>query len=298
MVKEPGIYKNVPYPEYKTWECLSTHGVSNMLRSALHYHVMVVNDRPPTDSMILGQLVDAMLLENGRLDDFFIQPETYLSVDKKGVEEVKAWTLRSNTCKMVYQQALGEGKTPVTTEQIAKAQIMVDEVKKHPMATELLSDCETQVSYVWDQDVIGANGLPTGKKCRMKGRMDAVKEGHVIDLKTTWNASPASFGYEIHKYKYYIQLAVYSECYTQFNQGIIPGAYIIAVENELPHCVVAYQLGVDSLATGKALWNEAMLRYVECQESGIWPGYSNTIEEIDIPRYAIDRALNEGVFNV
>jgi len=283
MEIKPGIYENVPFEEYLKWDCFSKSMVKGMLRSGMHLKYYTDN---PIDSeyIRLGSLVDSMLLAPEELKSFTTPPLTY--TDSKGNE--KPWTNRSNTCREWANEKKEQSITVVTQEQMDKADAIVEAVRAHRTAGEYIANGKHQVSIVWEDEA-------TGELC--KGRIDNLRDEAIDDLKTTQNASPEAFRRDMGKYLYHVQAAAYSDGWSKASGEPSLPFNFIAVENEPPHGVAVYSLGIDSLMTGRVLWRKALDEYHECKVKDKWPGYSEYLEELDIPAYALINDLPEDIIN-
>ena len=83
------------------------------------------------------------------------------------------------------------------------------------------------------------------------------------------------------KYHYYAQLACYTEAMESLGHPT-PTPYIVLVENERPY-VVSVRVVPRAIEFGRRQlrgWMEQLLR---CEDAGVWGGYSECIEELDLP---------------
>lgn len=290
-----GLYKNVPFEDYEKIDAFNSHLVLPILRSPLHALAYKNKSISESQSIITGKLVDTLICKPDEFEDSFsILPEKY--INSKGKEA--DFTKQSKTCREIYESISKANKTPITKDVFDKAQKIKEAVMNHSAAKNLLDGCDYQVTAIWEQEAVDSLGNPLKEKCLCKSMIDAFKEGAIIDLKTTKDASSKSFSRDILKYGYHIQASFYTDAIAYHNQGAIYPYYIIAVENEEPYGVHVFNLGEDSIATGRVQYNEAMAKYIECKKTGVWYGYPTVIDDVDIPRWAIDRVLNEGVMNV
>ena len=68
---------------------------------------------------------------------------------------------------------------------------------------------------------------------------------------------------------------------------------IIAVETEAPFCVATYVIEPDTLLIGRCIYKKALKKYAECKKLNAWPGYSDFLEPIDVPAWAIKKGLED-----
>jgi len=281
-VPEPGVYKGISLDEYLAWDAFSSHMVGPALRSAKHLKHAMDEEHKPSDPMIIGSLVDAIILEPRAMDRFGVLPAT--APDAKGI--MKPFSTRLNSAKKMIEDMEAEGITPVTLEQMDVARLIGQAIRENEAAARIVAESQKQVSIVWhDED--------TGIPC--KGRLDMVDKESVSDLKTTKNASKSSFSKDIANYGYHIQAAMYVDGWEALNKQRQAFCFITA-ENCRPFGCAVYGLGTESLETGHHLYKVALRRFADYMDTDpqLQNGYSNLVEPIDVPFWEIKRVLEEG----
>jgi len=283
---EPGIYENMSRDDYQKIEAFHFSGIWRLLKSPAHYKYFLDHPEPPSDAMILGNLVDTLLLE----PDFYearyaVLPETY--VDEK-TGEIKKWNLNSGVCKKEKAALETSGKTLIKTDMLITANAMIEQIKQHVEIMRVIEESKKQVCVVWVDTDTGVKG---------KGLIDLLSPEGITDLKKTFDASPKGFSKHINNYLYHVQGAMYSDGVTANSDGIVLPYQFITVEAEPPYCPAIYQLEENSLLTGREIYKHALKIYKDCVENNSWPGYSQFIETINIPAYAINKVLEEGIIN-
>lgn len=130
----------------------------------------------------------------------------------------------------------------------------------------------------------------------MKSRLDGVADGEfkgVIDLKSTRKyANEWDFSGEIQEWGIHIQGAHYTEAALIANlpcDDFLP----IVVENFPPHECCVYKIGHESLVIGMKELVQLREKYFECKRTGIYPGYPDQIDEINLPRWKMKQGENE-----
>jgi len=159
---------------------------------------------------------------------------------------------------------------PDEYEQVAR---MAEAVQNCPDALRVLEGVREK-TILWDAQ---------GRICR--GTPDVDGGSFVTELKTTKDANPRKFQWDSLRFCYHGALAWYQDGLTlQPGRREIPSeAYIVAVESFEPHDVVVYQVPERALEAGRRanrLWFE-MVR--QCEESGQFPGYSQSVVELGFP---------------
>ena len=178
-----------------------------------------------------------------------------------------------------YADYLGfiDGKIVVSPDNYEQAKKIAASVRSHPAASKLLQEGDAEVSMFWtDPD--------TGYPC--KARVDFLNNlGYMVDLKTTQDASEAEFGRSIGKFGYHRQDGMYMDGYEAVTGERAKGFVFIAVETKAPYAVGVYLLDEDSELKGRTEYKELLVDFVACKKSGVWPGYSDAVRTIELPKW-------------
>lgn len=263
----PGIFDDMPAPEYHGIEALSFSGIDKLLRSPQHYRLM--RDRPnaPTPTMAFGTAVHCGILEPARFDSAIACAP---AVDK-----------RTKLGKATWQTFVEEhaGCIVLSRFDFDRARRCIDAVRAHPAASALLDGAIVERSLFW---------MDAKYNVPCKARLDAwTPDGVLVDLKTTADASPEEFGKSIANFGYHTQAAMYCGA-AEHCLNASPQAYVfIAVESEPPHAIACYRLPGAAILSGLHSVNKALARYADVLASGVWSGYPETIETIALPRWAM-----------
>jgi len=269
----PGIYKNIPFETYLTWDCFHKSMVPYILRSSAHLQAYIDSEKNPSKFMKLGSLFDCILTEPDMFPILFVeQPELYPNA-KDGM---KPWSNNANFCKDWNAEQAAQGKTIFNRPDYEKALRMVNSLGEHDTASKWLEGAEHQVSIVWQDE-------ETGIMC--KGRIDALKPDITLDVKTTVNASPTEFKKTVNNFMYHVQDVMYSAGLKALTGIDRPFGFVV-VESVEPHCSAAYTLGAQSIEVGHSIFRRAINLYKTYLEKGA-EGYSNEAQEIEIPQWAI-----------
>lgn len=216
-----------------------------------------------------------------------------------GSTEDLAKTLRENGAEFklwseikAEYAAANEGKTILDDEMFYQLINMRDAVYAHPSANKLLTKVpgKAEVSAYWHDP-------ETGELCRV--RPDWWREdGYIVDLKTTTDASPEGFAKSVVNWRYHVQAPYYMDglnhAAEQSGTDIKPikGFVFLAVEKDA--CVVngeakgvgVYVLDEEALHEGAAQYRKNLNTYVLCSNENKWPGYSNKVETLTLPKWA------------
>jgi exodeoxyribonuclease VIII len=173
--------------------------------------------------------------------------------------------------KEMEGEMIAAGIEAVTAAEMEQAMAMAGSVRSHQAAAALLQDGKAEQSFWW-------NDTTTGLRC--KCRPDWYFGSTIVDLKTTVDASPAGFAASVAKWRYHVQQSHYLS-------GTFADRFIfIAVEKNYPFAVGVYELDDDAKQHGQALRQQNLQQLADCHLINEWPGYSETIEPLSLPRWA------------
>lgn len=213
----------------------------------------------------LGHAVHTLVLGSGPLP---------VEVAGSG-KDPNAWNTDKTRAEVAAARAAGF--VPLRPADFAEAVRMADAVREHPLAAKLLSHGEPEQTLIWRDEA-------TGVMCRAKA--DWLRPDGIVDLKTAVDASDEALSKAAHNHGYAIQAPFYLRGFRALHPGVVPFFSFISVEKDPPYLVHVTQLGERSLAWGDRRVSEALERYRDCMESGVWPGYPlDEITEIDVPAW-------------
>jgi hypothetical protein len=126
-----------------------------------------------------------------------------------------------------------------------------------------------------------------GRKCR--GTVDVLGMDHIADLKTCEDSRPFQFAWATRRYSYHAQMAWYVDgigkgrARTHAKWKEPTSAFIIAVESKPPYPVTVLKLTDRALELGRKQYSLWLERFMACEQSGEWPGYAQSIVDLDVP---------------
>lgn len=179
--------------------------------------------------------------------------------------------------RAIQERRAREGKylaNIVTTAEKDAAQRMADSVLRHPIASHMLDGARTEVPLRWkflDRDCAGTLDIINGSYGE-----------DVIELKSARTTDPRWFVRDAMRHFYHAQLAWYGEGLTATQRHPAKGHFIIAVEVAPPHVVTVFKLTEQTIELGRRTFHGWMERLLTCEAVDRWPGYSQTIVDLDI----------------
>lgn len=180
------------------------------------------------------------------------------------------------------QEQRAAGLTPISPADAERIDAMSEAVLSHDTARPIFEVAEhREVSVFADID-----GVP------VRARFDAISgetsRGVIaVDLKTGDDATKSGFEKSVAKWGYDVQEAWYRDTYAAAEGRPIDEFFFIAVEKSGPHEVGVLRIPLVWLEMGKRKAAEARRIYRTCVESGEWPGYDTTIQDLDPPTWLV-----------
>lgn len=242
------------------------------LKSPKHFYHKYVSrefrDDGPSDSMLLGSLSHAKLLEpNSYVDEFTVLPK----VDG-----------RTKEGKAIKEAALLSGKMVVSQDLDEMSTAIVHAICNHNPSRKLLENLTTEVAYFW--------------KCKFTGLMfrakiDGICDSYMMELKTTRSSSPVEFSRQAYNLNYDLSVSHYLKgCGDR-------EVYFVAVESEAPWTVQCFKASDEFLEVGHNKWLDAVQKLERSLASNEWPGYvEDEVEPYPVllpPAWAMKKQLEE-----
>ena len=263
----PGVYPDIPFIEYLAWEAASSSRLSLLQRSAAHLRASLESQGEDTKSLRIGRAAHAAVLE----------PEVF----RRDYACLPEGDGRTKVVKEARELIEAEGRVGLSVADYGAAMQIRLSVVAHRSAGPLIEgEGRSELSLVWIDPVTGVTC-----KARHDRHSPVIAGGAVIDLKTTRDASPASFARSIFNYGYHRQGALYLN--GAQTHGLPCEHYvIIAVENTEPHACAVYRLDEAAIVAGQQEVDALLYRYARCIETNEWPGYPSEVQDIALPEWA------------
>jgi exodeoxyribonuclease VIII len=257
------IRRDLSNAEYHAHPAISKSGLDRIDQSPAHYRASLVEPRKETPTLTFGSAAHCSVLEsNEYLNRYTVAPD---GIDRRTKEGKAAWS-----------ELESSGKTILSADDWQKIIEMNCAIADHQVANELLADGIAESSGFAE-----LLGVPV--KCRPDWLHD---NSVIVDLKTTDNAGPNAFAKSCASYRYHVQAAFYSDICREIGLDIKAFVFI-AVEKAPPYAVSVYELDSDSIKVGRTLYQRNLETYRRCLETDHWPAYSQSIETLSLPRWAM-----------
>jgi len=259
---KPGIYSGISNRAYHADPALGSTSLKTLAtKTPAHYQWDKAHPKSST-AFDIGTAAHSLILEQDESGVVVIDVET-----KRG----KAWTEPADA-------ATAAGKIALTAKEWVQVKAMRDSVMAHPVARELFTGHKAEESVFWKEDSL-----------TLKCRPDAWKPGLLVDLKTTRDANPNTFGKTAHEYGYHQSAAHYIDGVKAATGEELPFHFVL-VEKTEPYLVsVVAELDIEAVNIGRQLNDRAKRIFRECVTTNNWPGYP-TAENVPLPMWAIYQA--------
>jgi len=235
-----------------TMKHLSYSSLKAFAKSPNHYLEYISREFKETPAMVFGRAFHSLLLEPDTFHDKWAIAPKCDKRTKAGKEEWQSFS------------ELNKGKEILDGSDYGNILKMIDNVYS-----------EQRVSLNKINTEIKISGLISD--IEFKGVVDGLNSSHIVDVKTTQDASPQSFNKTFFDLMYHIQAAIYCEI-----TGISE-YYVLAVENTAPFNVQEYHVPFQVIQSGRVQLFE-LIRKFKCWD-GTPESYSVGLVEIEIPRW-------------
>jgi len=248
--------------DYHADPAISASQLKTVMQSPYHYWSRYLDpDRVamvPTAAMRFGSLAHCAVLEADELSKRYqLAPDRRTKEGKAAVAEMAA-----------------AGIEAVSEADMVLAVNMAVAVHGHPTAGALLQSGQAEQSFWWDD-------VSTGLRCKCRPDWLSADGATIVDLKTCQDASPAGFAKSVAQWSYQVQSAHYL-CGTLAKRFIF-----VAVEKTAPYAIGVYELDTEALIHGSIARHNALQRIQDCRAINEWPGYTDGIQTLQLPGWAL-----------
>lgn len=191
---------------------------------------------------------------------------------------------KSAKAQQARKEAHAAGEIPLLTKELEVVDAMVAKVREHPIASALLNPDygNPERSLFWDDP---RTGVP------LRGRLDWLpvpQPGRrllVADYKTAVSSAPASFSKSAADYAYMMQDSFYLDAVRALEIDDNPAFLFVVQMKTPPFLVTVIELDEDAKRIGRGLNNRAIDTYIDCMTTGNWPGFSDEVELVSLPKW-------------
>lgn len=202
---------------------------------------------------------------------------------------VDAADWRTKAAQQARDEARAAGLVPLLRADADRVTAMADAIRSHPIAGPLFTPGTgtPEQSVFWDD---AATGVP--RKARIDWVRPNTSGSRVIlaDLKTTTDCHPAAISKTVANFSYHVQAAFYRDAAAAAGWDEDAVFLFVFVSKAPPHLVTVVEMDSLALSVGEALVRRAVDVYAECTAADCWPGFSDDIELVGLPSWALNPA--------
>lgn len=261
---------------YHAHSAVSKSHLDLVAKSPLHYWSRYLDPnrvpQEPTAAMAIGSAVHTHVLELDQWDAQYVVAPA--GIDRRTKVGKAEWD--------VFQTAIGT-RTVISREDADLVMRIGRSVLSHPAAAYLLSlPGKAETTHMWIDEISGLQC-----KCRPDWLLD--DGSMIVDLKTTEDASPRGFQKSIAQWRYHIQASFYLDG-LQHATGKRPEQFVfIAVEKKPPYVCAVYVADAQMIEIGRDTARRDLDKLNVCKAADYWPGYSDCIEQINLPPWMLPK---------
>ena len=234
------------------------------------------NRKPSSPALIIGSGFHTATLEPEKLDDeFAVKPS---EIDGQGPR-----TKHYKEAFEIMQKSEPDKQwlAPADYDLILE---MAGSALDNPVLRHYMADIDKVVEGTGYFEMEGA-------KCKVRPDLYIPGAGVVIDLKSTQDASNRGFTKSVRQFGYLFQACWYMHALRLLGEK--PKQFVfIAVEKTAPYATAAYTIKESDINKQFSNMERACQLWATCQSSGIWPGYSDMVETLDLGSQITNNRLN------
>lgn len=285
----PGVYSDVPFPEYRAWNAMNISTLKWGLKSPKHLKAAIEGRLkfPDSPDRKLGRAIHCRLLEPERYKSEFQVAGKCQAVFKSGKNKGEKCGAPGKVqidgewlCGKHGPESEGDLEI-LSIEEANRIERLNESVRQHPVIKLLRQQGGCEVSLCWEQE-----GL------LMKGRLDKliIREGFpptIIDIKKVQvgRGDTHSVQAAIANYEYHVQAACY-KCAVERLYGVSANFLWVFVEDDEPFDVNPVQAAGATLDLGLHQFKKLIAKCREMRETLMQPeGYSSDIQLVDLPAW-------------
>jgi hypothetical protein len=224
------------------------------------------NPPPPKRDFDLGHAAHRVILGAGQ-DLAIIDADNYLT---KAAKEGK-------------RTAYEAGRIPVLTREHEQVLAMAAAVREHPVAGPLFDPASgrPEQSLFWVDRPCGV-----WRRARLDWLPHPGPSRIIIpDYKTAACGDPERFSRPLADHGYHMQAAWYVDGVRALGLADRPAYVLVVQEKSAPYLVTLLEPDPAALRIGRLRNREAIECYQRCTLAGHWPGYSDDVERVSLPRW-------------
>jgi hypothetical protein len=268
------VIENMSMEEYLAHPYYDNHRLGQAQKSLKKLHWSMRNNNPKalTNALKIGTLIHMAILEPEKFDAMvrLLPDGNKNSVEwkKAVVEQFSELELDSKLKPNELEKAISEAypSMEIMTQAEYNTCINMRDVAYSSLGSLLRREkmCEF---------VVLCKHISTGLNIKIRPDLYVPSLGYGVDLKTTEDASPYSFKWDIHKYSYHRSFALYSDVLRDLYD--IKKYRILAFEKNAPYEYAFYNIDEELFLSGRKNYEDAMAKIAKAIDTNEWTSYVN-----------------------
>jgi hypothetical protein len=199
---------------------------------------------------------------------------------------IDADSYRTKAAQAARAAAYADGAVPLLPDEYDQVQSMADAILRHPVASVLFDPTRgrAEQNLFWRDPATGV-----WRRARLDWLPDQTTSSRMIipEYKSTISAEPSACMKTIYTYGYHQQADWNSEGVLMLELAEDVAFVFVMQEKTPPYLVTVVEPDTQALAWGSVLNQKAIDVYARCQETGVWPGYTDDVVLASLPPYAL-----------
>jgi hypothetical protein len=249
MIEQNKIITDLSNEDYHASMALSSSNLKDMLISPYHYWYKKHAPHSATPALLFGTLLHTMLLEPHLFDKEYFVREKPKRVSKIG--------------KALYSELDIErgSRQWITPEDHEQAKMMIGSLMSNKMVKSMLERSEVEQSLFFKDK-------ETGIDCKVRADAISLKDGIVLDLKSTAiSANEDDFKFTVRKYKYDLSASFYLDGFEGFCDEPLKFLWLV-VEKSPPYSHGVYLMSPEVRQRGQQQCRGALTLYERAKAKG------------------------------
>lgn len=277
------LIESMSNDEYHASPEFSSSQLKDILRSRAHFYsnnILKENERESKKHLDFGTLAHTLFLEPEQFENEFVVGPKFDRRTKEGKAEAAAWEA-ANQGKIIIDQEMLDGAHRIANNlrSLSSYQIM-QKFKGMAEASIFFTDpvYALNLRVRPDYHIIPCDEFPNGL---------------IMDVKTSTDARQFKFSKSCSDFGYDISAAMYREGFQQhYKTEEKPEFFFLVAESTAPFNVKQYRVSSLFLSIGEQRYSKAKELLAESLLINEWEGYSIELEDISLPQYMLNQAIN------
>ncbi|GAA5563593.1 exodeoxyribonuclease 8 [Acinetobacter schindleri] len=261
----------------------SSSQLKDILRSRAHFHsnnILKENERESKKHFDFGTLAHTLFLEPEQFENEFVVGPKFDRRTKEGKAEAAAW------------EAANQGKIIIDQEMLDGARRIVQNLRSLSSYQIMQNFKGMAEASIFFTDPVYALNLRVRPDYHIVP-CDEFPNGLIMDVKTSTDARQFKFSKSCSDFGYDISAAMYREGFQQhYKTEEKPEFFFLVSESTAPFNVKQYRASSLFLSIGEQRYSKAKELLAESLLINEWEGYSTELEDISLPQYMLNQAIN------